>query len=157
MFDWPPRRESRREVTAKDAAHNSICEREYPQRVGHRLEPWRIDSSRMQYDICTQRENDDCQHARQNCAPAAEDVCRVSFTHGYFAATLLLFAAAASSNLPRSSFFISITAAITRSDVAGSLSSSNTLTGTTCHDRPYLSFNQPQTTSWPPSPLNFSQ
>src|SRR5437762_12480990 len=52
-----------------------------------------------------------------------------------------------------SSFFILSSALITRSDLAGSLSrnSSCKTVGTICHDSPYLSFNQPHSTCFPPA------
>jgi hypothetical protein len=53
----------------------------------------------------------------------------------------------------RSSFFIFIKAFITRADFAGSGSAimRGTALGTTCQDRPNLSFSQPQGPSCPPA------
>jgi hypothetical protein len=50
-------------------------------------------------------------------------------------------------------FFIFNMAAITRCDfsLSGSPSSSGSAVGTICHDRPNLSFSQPQGPSSPPS------
>src|ERR671931_1470375 len=55
-------------------------------------------------------------------------------------------------------FFILSIASMTRCDFleSGSASSLLRIVGTICHDRPYLSFNQPHAASWPPS-VSFAQ
>ncbi len=84
------RREPRGDISAGYSVHDPISERENPECVRHRLKPGRVNSARVQYNIGSQRQEDDGYHSSEDRAHAAKNVCRGSFAHDFFAAMRLL-------------------------------------------------------------------